>query len=207
MKQIWKTSAAPPPPSPLPPSPCLMFVNEIIIIVKSWVDWYIWSDFEELLHPIHHLHHHLLQHVPEGDGGRDGGSNVIAELTRYTKNMMFATYDKKNCPDTWLYLFGHGISQTQPMWGHTQNFSSFGPLILHLPGGAESAPPPSLKCVAGTPSLLGLRVTAVRRLISQGNIVQWARALGGSLDAMMLLSVRRRWSNFNLCDEQNSSVL
>ena len=35
-------------------------------------------------------------------------------------------------PDTWLYLFGHGISQTQPMWGHTQNFSSFGPLILHL---------------------------------------------------------------------------
>ena len=25
-------------------------------------------------------------------------------------------------PDTWLYLFGHGISQTQPMWGHTQNF-------------------------------------------------------------------------------------
>ena len=26
-------------------------------------------------------------------------------------------------PDTWLYLFGHGISQTQPMWGHTQNFS------------------------------------------------------------------------------------
>ena len=44
-------------------------------------------------------------------------------------------------PDTWLYLFGHGISKTQPMWGHTQNFSSFGPLILHLPGGAESAPP------------------------------------------------------------------
>ena len=27
------------------------------------------------------------------------------------------------------------------MLGHTQNFSSFGPLILHLPGGAESAPP------------------------------------------------------------------
>ena len=37
-------------------------------------------------------------------------------------------------PDTWLYLFGHEISQTQPMWGHTQNFSSFGPLILHLLG-------------------------------------------------------------------------
>ena len=61
-------------------------------------------------------------------------------------------------PDTWLYLFGHEISQTQPVWGHTQNFSSFGPLILHLPGGAESAPPPSLKCGAGTPSLLGLTV-------------------------------------------------
>ena len=59
-------------------------------------------------------------------------------------------------PDTWLYLFGHGISQTQPMWGHTQNFSSFGPLILHLPGGGWISPPPSLKCVAGTPSLLGL---------------------------------------------------
>ena len=61
-------------------------------------------------------------------------------------------------PDTWLYLFGHGISQTQPMWGHTQNFSSFGPLILHLPGGGWISPPPSLKCVAGTPSLLGLKV-------------------------------------------------
>ena len=44
-------------------------------------------------------------------------------------------------PDTWLYLFDHGISQTQPMWGHIQNFISFGPLILHLPGGAQCAPP------------------------------------------------------------------
>ena len=26
-------------------------------------------------------------------------------------------------PDIWLYLFGHGISQTQPMWGHTQNLN------------------------------------------------------------------------------------
>ena len=60
-------------------------------------------------------------------------------------------------PDTWLYLFGHGISQTQPMWGHTQNFSSFGPVILYLPGGGWISPPLSLKCVAGTPSLLGLR--------------------------------------------------
>ena len=59
-------------------------------------------------------------------------------------------------PDTWLYLFGHGISQTQPIWGHTQNFSLFGPLILHLPGGGWISPPPSLKCVAGSPSLLGL---------------------------------------------------
>ena len=44
-------------------------------------------------------------------------------------------------PDTWLYLFGNGISQTQPMWGHTQIFSSFGPLILHLPGGGWISPP------------------------------------------------------------------
>ena len=44
-------------------------------------------------------------------------------------------------PDTWLYLFGHGISQTQSMWGHTQNFSSFRPLILHLPGGGWISPP------------------------------------------------------------------
>ena len=71
-------------------------------------------------------------------------------------------------PDTWLYLFGHGISQTQPMWGHTQNFSSFGPLILHLPGGGWISPPPSLKCGAGTPSLLGLRWH--RSSISSGNL-------------------------------------
>ena len=45
------------------------------------------------------------------------------------------------------------------MWGHTQNFSSFGPSILHLPGGGLNQPPPSLKCGAGTPSLLGLKVT------------------------------------------------
>ena len=44
-------------------------------------------------------------------------------------------------PDTWLYLFGHGISQTQSMWGHTQNLSSFGSLILHLAGEAQCAPP------------------------------------------------------------------
>ena len=44
-------------------------------------------------------------------------------------------------PDTWFYLFGHGISQTQSMWGHTQNFSSFGPLILHLAGGGTMCPP------------------------------------------------------------------
>ena len=44
-------------------------------------------------------------------------------------------------PDTWLYLSGHGISQTQPMWGHTQNFNSFEPLILHLPGGSWISPP------------------------------------------------------------------
>ena len=49
-------------------------------------------------------------------------------------------------PDTWLYLFGHGISQTQPMWGHTQNFSSFGPLILHLPGGGWISPPLTQMC-------------------------------------------------------------
>ena len=67
-------------------------------------------------------------------------------------------------PDTWLYLFGHGISQTQPMWGHTQNFSSFGPLILHLPGGGWISPPPSLKCVAGTPSLLGLNLKVYKVL-------------------------------------------
>ena len=60
-------------------------------------------------------------------------------------------------PKTWLYLFGLGISQTQPKWGHTQNFSSFGPLILHLSGGGWISPPPSLKSVAGTPSLLGLK--------------------------------------------------
>ena len=49
-------------------------------------------------------------------------------------------------PDTWFYLFGHGISQTQPIWGHTQNFSSFGPLILHLPGGGWISPPLTQMC-------------------------------------------------------------
>merc|ERR1712079_959830 len=52
---------------------------------------------QKLLYLPHHHHHYLLQHVPEGDGGRDGGSNVFAELTRCTKNMMIATYDKQIC--------------------------------------------------------------------------------------------------------------
>ena len=56
-------------------------------------------------------------------------------------------------PETWLYLFGHGISKTKLMRGHTQNFSLYGPSILHLPGGGWFS---SLKCGAGTPSLLGL---------------------------------------------------
>ena len=54
-------------------------------------------------------------------------------------------------PDTWFYLFGHGISQTQPMWGHTRNFSSFGPLILHLPGGGWISPPPHSNVKLGPP--------------------------------------------------------
>ena len=62
-------------------------------------------------------------------------------------------------PDTWLYLFGHGISQTQPMWGNTQNFSSFGPLILYLPGGGHNVPPPLTQMCSRDPLTIRVKRT------------------------------------------------